>query len=62
MVHTQNALNHKYSLAQLRQSGKMMNPKLESRRAANLAYIKHQGPYDKVPWEDYQSAQESSCL
>ena len=27
--------------------------KLESRKATKLAYIKHQGPYDKVPWEDY---------
>jgi len=31
----------------------MTDPKLETRRAANLAYIEHQGPYDKVPWEDY---------
>jgi len=31
----------------------MAGPKLESRKAANLAYIEHQGPYDKVPWEDY---------
>ena len=30
-----------------------MNPKLESRKAANLAYIEHKGPYDKIPWEDY---------
>lgn len=30
-----------------------MNPKLESRKAANLAYIPHVGPYDKVPWENY---------
>ena len=30
-----------------------MNPKLESRKAANLAYIEHRGPYDRVPWEDY---------
>ena len=30
-----------------------MNPKLESRKAVNLAYIEHVGPYDKVPWEDY---------
>jgi hypothetical protein len=27
----------------------MANPKLESRKAANLAYIEHKGPYDKVP-------------
>mgnify|MGYP001054803498 CR=1 FL=1 len=31
----------------------MMSPKLEKRKAANLAYIEHQGPYDKVPWENY---------
>lgn len=31
----------------------MSNPKIEKRKAANLAYIEHQGPYDKVPWEDY---------
>jgi effector-binding domain-containing protein len=31
----------------------MTNPKVEKRKAANLAYIEHQGPYDKVPWEDY---------
>jgi effector-binding domain-containing protein len=31
----------------------MANPKLEARKAANLAYIEHKGPYDKVPWEDY---------
>jgi effector-binding domain-containing protein len=31
----------------------MANPKLETRKAANLAYIEHKGPYDKVPWEDY---------
>lgn len=31
----------------------MVGPKLETRKAANLAYIEHQGPYDKVPWEDY---------
>jgi len=30
-----------------------MNPKLESRKAANLAYIEHQGPYNNVPWDDY---------
>ena len=33
--------------------GKMSNPKVELRRATNLAYLEHQGPYDKVPWEDY---------
>jgi len=31
----------------------MANPKLETRKAANLAYIEHKGPYDKVPWMDY---------
>jgi DNA gyrase inhibitor GyrI len=31
----------------------MAGPKLESRKAANLVYIEHVGPYDKVPWEDY---------
>jgi effector-binding domain-containing protein len=31
----------------------MATIKLESRKATNLAYIEHQGPYDKVPWEDY---------
>jgi DNA gyrase inhibitor GyrI len=35
------------------EDGKMAAPKLESRKAANLAYIEHRGPYDKVPWEDY---------
>jgi AraC family transcriptional regulator len=30
-----------------------MSPKVESRKAANLAYIEHVGPYDKVPWENY---------
>ncbi len=31
----------------------MASPKLETRKAANLAYIEHKGPHDKVPWEDY---------
>ena len=31
----------------------MANPKLENRKATNLAYIEHQGSYDKVPWDDY---------
>ncbi len=26
---------------------------MESRKAANLAYIEHRGAYDMVPWEDY---------
>ena len=30
-----------------------MDPKLEIRKAAELAYIEHVGPYDKLPWEDY---------
>jgi AraC family transcriptional regulator len=30
-----------------------LNPKLESRKAANFAYIEHRGPYNRVPWEDY---------
>jgi AraC family transcriptional regulator len=35
------------------QMGKPMNPKLESRKAASLAYIEYMGSYDTVPWEDY---------
>ena len=31
----------------------MASPKFESRKAADLAYIEHRGPYDKVPWEAY---------
>lgn len=31
----------------------MAGPKLESRKETNLAYIEHQGPYDKVPWDKY---------
>ncbi len=30
----------------------MAAPKLESRNAANLAYIAHVGPYDELPWEE----------
>ncbi len=30
-----------------------MSPRLESRKATNIAYIEHLGPYDKVPWEEY---------
>jgi DNA gyrase inhibitor GyrI len=30
----------------------MKSPKVESRKAANFAYIEHLGPYDKLPWED----------
>jgi effector-binding domain-containing protein len=32
---------------------RILSPKLETRRTANLAYIEHMGPYDKIPWEDY---------
>jgi len=28
-------------------------PKFESRKAANFAYVEHQGPYDQVPWDVY---------
>jgi len=45
--------NQKYSSAHYDNRGKIMGPKLESRKAVNLAYIEHKGPYDKVPWEDY---------
>jgi len=31
----------------------MTGPKLESRKKADLAYIEHVGPYDKVPWDQY---------
>ena len=31
----------------------MSSPKIEVRKAANIAYIEHLGPYDKVPWERY---------
>ncbi|MGQ9587917.1 MAG: AraC family transcriptional regulator [Thermoplasmata archaeon] len=26
---------------------------MESRKASNIAYIEHLGPYDKVPWDEY---------
>jgi len=32
---------------------KMASQKVEKRKATNLAYIEHRGPYDKVPWEKY---------
>ena len=32
---------------------KVAGPKSESRKAANFAYIEHQGPYDQVPWDVY---------
>ncbi len=31
----------------------MAGPKIESRHASSLAYIEHEGPYDKVPWQEY---------
>lgn len=31
----------------------MAGPKIESRKATDVAYIEHKGPYDKVPWEEY---------
>lgn len=31
----------------------MTAPKIENRRAIDIAYIEHIGPYDKVPWEQY---------
>jgi effector-binding domain-containing protein len=31
----------------------MAGPKIEARKASDLAYIEHAGPYDKVPWEEY---------
>lgn len=35
------------------QRDKMANPKLESRKAASIAYIDNKGPYGKVPWGVY---------
>jgi AraC family transcriptional regulator len=32
---------------------KMVNPKTEHRKATDIAYIEHTGPYDKIPWEEY---------
>ncbi len=29
-----------------------MSPKLENRKAGNLAYIEYEGPYGNIPWED----------
>jgi len=29
-----------------------MGPRLESRKAANLAYIEYEGPYGDIPWEN----------
>jgi len=29
------------------------SPKVESRKATDIAYIEHKGPYDKVPWGEY---------
>lgn len=31
----------------------MAGPKLEERKATNIAYIDHRGPYDRIPWEEY---------
>ena len=31
----------------------MAGPKVEERKASNLAYIEYEGPYDKVPWPEY---------
>ena len=31
----------------------MTGPKLEERKASNLAYLEHKGPYDKIPWQKY---------
>jgi len=33
--------------------GIVAGPKLEDRKASGLAYIEHEGPYDKVPWQEY---------
>jgi AraC family transcriptional regulator len=31
----------------------MAGPKLEDRKASSIAYIQHEGPYDKIPWQEY---------
>jgi effector-binding domain-containing protein len=31
----------------------MAGPKLEERKASNLAYLEHKGPFDKIPWQEY---------
>lgn len=31
----------------------MAGPKLESRKATDIAVIEHVGPYDKIPWDEY---------
>jgi len=31
----------------------MAGPKIEARKASDLAYIENEGPYDKVPWDQY---------
>jgi AraC family transcriptional regulator len=31
----------------------LVSPRAEARKAVNLAYVEHQGPYDQVPWEEY---------
>jgi AraC family transcriptional regulator len=33
--------------------GRMAGPKLEERKGSGLAYIEHQGPFDKIPWQEY---------
>lgn len=31
----------------------MSRPRLEERKAVDIAYIEHSGPYDQTPWEEY---------
>jgi len=31
----------------------LVAPKLEDRPAAQLAYIEHRGPFDKIPWPEH---------
>lgn len=31
----------------------MAAPKLEVRKESSIAYIEHEGPYDKIPWDAY---------
>ena len=45
--------NLKFLITDNHSDRRMTNPKLESRKAANIAYIEHFGPYDQVPWENY---------
>jgi AraC family transcriptional regulator len=30
----------------------MAVPRLEERKASNLAYLEYKGPYDKIPWQE----------